>query len=396
MSAIYEQNYHISMKKIILNKIGLDCFKFFLLSTFTISLIIWVLQAVNYLDIVIEDGHGFIVYLKYTLLSFPKIFDKILPFTLFFSFTYTLLSYEKKNELVIFWNFGIHKKTFINYFIKISLLFIILNLLLSAIVVPTTLDKGRSFIRTSGLDFFESILKPRKFIDVVKNLTIYFDKKTPEGVFVNIFLKDERGIGDFQITYAKNGELQNRNGKKILVLYDGKTITKKNESISEFKFSKTDFNLSKIETKTTQTIKTQENSTKDLIACVVLLNKVKNKKKNINTVLVVGQGYTFGNCNFNNLENIYKEIYGRIITPLYCTVLVMISLFLIIKSKHESTFRFYKFKIYAYGFLLILFLEVSLKFIGASLLHNLFFIILPFALSALLYFFLINKLSFKI
>ncbi|WP_415322622.1 LptF/LptG family permease [Candidatus Pelagibacter sp. Uisw_127] len=378
------------MKKIILNKIGLDCFKFFLLSTFTISLIIWVLQAVNYLDIVIEDGHGFIVYLKYTLLSFPKIFDKILPFTLFFSFTYTLLSYEKKNELVIFWNFGVHKKTFIHYFIKISLLFIILNLLLSSIVVPTALDKGRSFIRTSDLDFFESVLKPKKFIDVIKNLTIYFDKKTPDGVLVNIFLKDDKENNDFQITYAKNGELQTRNGKKILVLYDGKTITKKNESISQFKFSKTDFNFSQIETKTISTIKTQENSTKHLIACAVLLNKVKNKKKTHNAV------NNISNCRLGNLENIYKEIYGRIITPLYCTILVMISLFLIIKSKHESTFRFYKFKIYAYGFLLILFLEISLKFIGANLLHNLFFIILPFALSALLYFLLINKLNFKI
>ena len=377
------------MKKIILNKIGLDCFKFFLLSTFTISLIIWVLQAVSYLDIVIEDGHGFIVYLKYTLLSFPKIFDKILPFTLFFSFTYTLLSYEEKNELVIFWNFGIHKKTFINYFIKISLLFIILNLLLSSIVVPTALDKGRSYIRTSDLDFFESILKPKKFIDVVKNLTIYFDKKTPEGVFVNIFLKDDKN-NDFQIIYAKNGELQTRNGKKILVLYDGKTITKQNESITQFKFSKTDFNFSQIETKTTSYVKTQENSTKHLITCVILLNKVKDKKKNHNTV------DKLSNCRLENLENIYKEIYVRIITPLYCTMLVMISLFLIIKSKHESTFRFYKFKIYAYGFLLILFLEVSLKFIGTSLLHNLFFIILPFALPAILYFFLINKLNFKI
>ena len=389
MSAIYDQNYHISMKKIILNKIGLDCFKFFLLSTFTISLIIWVLQAVNYLDIVIEDGHGFIVYLKYTLLSFPKIFDKILPFTLFFSFTYTLLSYEEKNELVIFWNFGIHKKTFINYFIKISLLFIILNLLLSSIVVPTALDKGRSFIRTSDLDFFESVLKPKKFIDVVKNLTIYFDEKTPEGVFVNIFLKDNKGSNDFQITYAKNGELQTRNGKKILVLYDGKTITKQNERISQFKFTKTDFNLSQIETRTTRTIKTQENSTKYLIACAVHLNKIKDKKnfKTFNDLM---------NCKFENLDNVYKEIYGRIITPFYCTVLVIISLFLIIKSKHESTFRFYKFKIYAYGFLLILFLEVSLKFIGTSLLHNLFFIILPFALPAILYFFLISKLNFKI
>ena len=101
MNAIYEQNYHISMKKIIFRKIGSDCTKFFLLTIITFSTIIWVLQAVNYLDFVIEDGHGFFVYFNYTMLSFPKIFSKIYPFAIFLAFSYILLEYEDKNELVI-------------------------------------------------------------------------------------------------------------------------------------------------------------------------------------------------------------------------------------------------------------------------------------------------------
>ena len=53
------------MKKIIYRNLATDCVKFFLLTIFTISTIIWVLQAVNYLDFVIEDGHGFFVYFNY-------------------------------------------------------------------------------------------------------------------------------------------------------------------------------------------------------------------------------------------------------------------------------------------------------------------------------------------
>ena len=71
------------MKKIIYRKIAKDCTKFFLLILFTISIIIWVLQAVNYLDFVTEDGHGFLVYFNYTLLSFPKIFSRVFPFAIF-------------------------------------------------------------------------------------------------------------------------------------------------------------------------------------------------------------------------------------------------------------------------------------------------------------------------
>ena len=71
------------MKKLIFKKFAKDVFQFFLLVSISISLIVWVIQAVNFLDIVTEDGHGFKVYFLYTLLSLPKIFSKILPFIYF-------------------------------------------------------------------------------------------------------------------------------------------------------------------------------------------------------------------------------------------------------------------------------------------------------------------------
>ena len=43
--------------------------------------------------------------------------------------------------------------------------------------VPFTQDKARSFIRTSTLDFFPSLIKPKQFIDTVENLTIFIDEK---------------------------------------------------------------------------------------------------------------------------------------------------------------------------------------------------------------------------
>ena len=186
------------MKKIIFKNISQEHIKFFLLCIITISSIIWVLQAVNYLDFVIEDGHGFFVYLKYTLFSYPRIVSRVFPFIVFFSLTYVLLKYEYKNELVIFWNFGIEKIKFINFFIKISAFFLFFNLLLNSIIVPSSQDKARSYIRSSDLDYFSSILKPKKFIDVVQNLTIYFESKTVDGNLKNIILKDNSVKNGYQ------------------------------------------------------------------------------------------------------------------------------------------------------------------------------------------------------
>ena len=212
------------MKKIIFRKIAIDCVKFFILTIFTFSTIIWVLQAVNYLDFVIEDGHGFMVYFKYTLLSFPKIFSRIYPYALFLSFTYILLKYENNNELVIFWNFGIYKIRFINFFIKLSFGFVLINLIINSFITPLSQDKARSFIRSSDLAFFDSVLKPKKFIDIIKNLTIFYDEKEENGDLKNIFLKDNIGKNDYQITFAKKGVLEIRGERKLMVLYEGKTI----------------------------------------------------------------------------------------------------------------------------------------------------------------------------
>ena len=373
------------MKKIVYRKIAKDCTKFFLTTAFTISLIIWVLQAVNYLDFVIEDGHGFLVYFKYTLLSFPKILSRIFPFAVFLSFAYIFLKYESKNELVIFWNFGIKKIDFINFFIKFSFFFVFLSLLLNAVIVPLSQDKARSFIRSSDLDFFESILKPKKFIDIIKNLTIYFDEKGENGELKNIFLNDKSTENESQTTFAKTGILEDRGDTRLLVLYNGKTINNMNGKISEFKFSKTDFNISKYVSNTTTHQKTQENSTAELIKCSLVLNNLRKNLK-FKKVKVIN------NCLPANLENIYEELYSRLLKPFYVTFLISITLLFILKSKDHPSFITNKFRIYTFGFLIMIFLEATSGFITTNVLQNLFLLMLPFFFILTIYLYFLGTL----
>jgi len=381
------------MKKIVYRKITEDCIKFFLLTILTISLIIWVLQAVNYLDFVIEDGHGFLVYFNYTLLSFPKIFSRIFPFAVFLSFSYILLKYENKNELVIFWNFGIKKISFINYFIKISFAFVLLGIILNAFITPLTQDKARSFIRSSDLDFFESILKPKKFIDIITHLTIYFDEKNKEGDLKNIFINDKRNENESQTTFAKTGKFELRDDRRILVLYNGKTTNKINEKISQFQFSKSDFNITKFSSKSITQQKTQENSTIDLIKCLLILRDIKKyEEKESFYKRVHNKINKINNCTFKNLENIYQALYTRLIKPLYATFLITISLLLVLKSKDDHTFKFYKLKVYSFGFLFIIFLETSTKFIGSNILYNLFISLCPFVFCLFIYLYFLKNL----
>jgi lipopolysaccharide export system permease protein len=56
------------MKKILFTKILLDSGIFFFLSLLATSLIIWIFQAVSFLDIIIEDGRKlFCIYSIYPI-----------------------------------------------------------------------------------------------------------------------------------------------------------------------------------------------------------------------------------------------------------------------------------------------------------------------------------------
>tara|TARA_B110000483_G_scaffold31631_1_gene38397 strand:- start:281 stop:1420 length:1140 start_codon:yes stop_codon:yes gene_type:complete len=373
------------MKKIIYRNLAIDCTKFFLLTVFTISTIIWVLQAVNYLDFVVEDGHGFLVYFNYTLLSFPKIISRIFPFAIFLAFSYILLKYENKNELVIFWSAGINKINFINFFLKFSFFFVLLSLFLNTIVVPYSQDKARSFIRSSDLDFFESILKPKKFIDVIENLTIYFDKRNEKGELENVFINEKSTQkNESKTIFSKIGLVNNKGNTKILELFDGKTINFINGKTTEFKFSRTDFNISKFGSSTITHQKTQETSTYELLKCALIFKNSKNNSKNTEIKDIK-------NCWFVNLENVYEELYSRVIKPLYITFLITISLLFILKSKSDPTFRLNKYKIYSFSFLFIIFLESSSKLINTNMITNLLLIVLPMIFTLTIYiYFLIN------
>ena len=372
------------MKKILFRKLLSDCLVFFLITLFSIGIIIWVFQAVNFLDIIVEGGRDYFVYLNFSLLNFPKIISKLIPFVLFFSFLYVISKYELKNELIIFWSFGINKIELINFFIKFSFFIMLVQILLTVFVVPKTQDAARSFLRTSSINYLEGFVKPRVFNDAVKGLTIYSNNKDKNGNLEEIYLK--KGSGNtFQITYAKKGKFKQIGKNQFLELSSGETISVVEDKITSFSFSKTDFNLSNLEDNTTTYKKTQEVATIDLAKCYNNLLEFK--------FFNIDKNFQVENCRLDNIDNIIKELYKRLIIPLYIPVLILISLLLIFKSKENTNYPKYRILIFLIGLSTIIISEMTIRLINENIFSNIKFFIIPFISAIGLY--LIYFLKFK-
>tara|TARA_B100001057_G_scaffold115151_1_gene113623 strand:- start:98 stop:1246 length:1149 start_codon:yes stop_codon:yes gene_type:complete len=367
------------MKKILFRKLLLDCMIFFFITLFSTSIIIWIFQAVNYLDIIIEDGRDYLVYVQYSLLNFPKIISKIFPFAFFFSFFYILSKYELNNELIIFWNFGVDKIQMTNFVLKFSFLIMLLQLILTLFVVPETQNLSRSLIRTSNVDFYESFVKPKKFNDNVRGLTIYAEEKDINGNLKNLYLKKIENNNEFQITIAKKGEFKNINQTQILVLHNGLTINKVNNNLTNFTFSKSDFNLSSLNTNVVIDDKIQETRTINHINCI---KKYFNKDLTLNSKQ---REYINYNCSRDTLDNLFQELYKRLVIPFYLPILILTSLFLIIFTKENKFYHKFRVLIFSSGVLVIILSETLLRFIKDDFYYNFQIILIPIILFLILY-----------
>ena len=357
------------MKKLLFAHFLKDTFFFFLLMTLSLGLIVWVIQAVNYLDFITEDGHSFKVYLSYTLFNFPKIIHRILPFIFFVSLFYQINRYELKNELIIFWTTGISRFQFSKIIMGFSLIFLIFQIIIGAYLSPNSQDKARNFIRNSNIDFFPSLFQEGKFIDVVKNLTIFIKSEEPKGVFNNIYLKeiDKRNSSISKVVYAKRGLIKELENKKYLELSDGSVINIAGSKNNNFSFEKIDFNLTQYGSKSTSFPKIQELSSRLLLKCLNYYNqnKVNQFKSEILT------------CQESSIKNIKEELFKRFYNPVYLLLLSSIACLILFISKENKKFTLYKYIIFFIGIVAIIISEISLRYSSYNIFGQYFFIAFP-------------------
>ena len=360
------------MEKIIFKKLYFEILKNFLIILFSLSILIWLIQAVNYLDIISEDGHGIDVYFQYTLLNLPKIISKTFLLSYFLALYYVILRFEETNQLLIFWTYGVKKIVFLNKLLKISFLFFIFSFILYFLVSPFAQNKSRSLIKSSDLDFFTSLIKQKTFIDTVEGLTFFANDKNNNQIR-KIILKDAVNPDKVQIILAEKGEIINNTKLKSLILYNGKIINSNNNNkISIINFKETTLDLNNYQTKTTTEKKIQELGSSKILVCVL-------KSMNINFSL-----NSKFKCNKTSSKEYYKELYKRIFLPLFIILLTPIVAFMTLRSSSEFNYRFYKYLFFLIGIFFVIISEISISIISNSMLINLTIIFLYPALFILL------------
>ena len=356
----------------------IEILKTLLIILFGLSLIALTVRAVNFLDLIVESGYPVGIYFKYSILNIFGIAPKFIPLSFLLALTIFVHKHKDDSEFIILWTSGVKKIYLVNILFFTSLIVSVLYLLFSTFITPLALNKSRQLLSNDNFNSFLPTIRTQQFSDSFKGFTFIVEKKI-DNKMQNIFLHDKGSnlrnlssniseTNETTIT-AENGVLE----EKKMFLFNGQIISSKENLENEIiKFEQLTIDLSNLSTTTIKKPKVQETSTFRLLSCIFLEDRISRV------------------CNKEFKKEILPVLNRRIITPFYIPVISLICAFLLIKTK-----KFYlnKISIFIYGFILLLFTELAIRYTGINSTMLALYIVLPFILMFMLYALLILKFS---
>ena len=358
-----------------------ELIKIFFTILFGLTIIAWTVRAVNFLDLIVENGHSVLIYFQYSALNLLGVLTKFIPLSFLLALTIFILRQIQENEFIILWTSGVKKIQIVHLFFLVSIFISIFYLLFSVIITPLALNKSRQILSSEKYTNFLPTVRVQQFSDSFSGVTFIVDDKFKNQI-KNIFLYDDSNVlrsvttsqskkNGANTIVASSGLVEQGN----LILLDGHIISS-NDSSQEnniVKFDQLNLSLDNLKNNTIKKPKIQETSTLNLVDCLKKSFSITN------------------NCKANFKNEILPVLNRRIVMPFFIPVIALISSLLLIKTKKNIFLN--KISIFTYSFFTLLYSELIIRYTGLNNLINLFFFLSPIILSIFFYYYLIFRFS---
>lgn len=349
-----------------------EIFRNFFVVLFSFSVIAWVVKAVNYLDLIVENGYSIITYLSYSFLGLTGVITKFIPLSFLVVIVYFISRQIEEKEFTILWSAGVKKIALVNLFFFCSIIVIIFYLIFSVFITPYSLNKSRNLLSNKTSVSIIPIIKKNEFNDNYKGLTMIVDDKINNEI-KNIFIFDESENFKSLISNKQKRSLINiisesgiiENNQMILI--NGQIISSSPDNAENkvVKFNQMNIDLSDIENNVIKKAKIQETSTSKLLNCITANSDQK------------------GFCSIGNKIELIPVLNRRITLPFYIPIISLVCCFLLVQSSKKKIAN--KSIVFILSFFILLFAELIIRYTGLNRSLNYLFLIIPIITIPILY-----------
>jgi lipopolysaccharide export system permease protein len=184
-----------------------------------LTALIWLTQSLRFVDLVVNRGLSFFVFLHLTGLLIPSFVAVILPITTYVVIQFTYQRMATDRELTVMRSAGLSPWALARPALAAALLATLLGYGLSVWAVPASLRDFKQFqweIRNRLAAF---LLQDGVFTPLSEKLTVYIRSRDQDGTLHGILVDDARDPTAHATILAERGRLiESRTGPRVLLL----------------------------------------------------------------------------------------------------------------------------------------------------------------------------------
>lgn len=189
-----------------------------LLISVSLTSIVWLTQALRYIDFIVNQGVSIGLFIKLTLLLIPTLLLTIFPPAYFCAVIFIYNKMKIDSELVVMQAMGLDKWKLTKPALKVGLILTLLAYSISFYLQPLSMHAFRelqSFLRNN---YVSILLQEGVFSSPVEGLTVFIRERHDDGTLKGILVHDSRKAGSAVTMMADQGVLvQTPSGPRFLL-----------------------------------------------------------------------------------------------------------------------------------------------------------------------------------
>ncbi len=187
---------------------------------FSVTSLVWITQVLNMLHL-IDKGIKAQDFLNLIILVIPSLLFILLPFATVIAVIYTYNALSERRQIIILQNLGLNNIQLASPALIIALIVMLFAYYISISLLPLSYSKLKSDINLMKNNYTSNMLDEKTFNTISKDITVYFDKKLPDGTIKNLIIFDNRKHDNHAILFSKFGMFKIYNNSSSFQLKNG-------------------------------------------------------------------------------------------------------------------------------------------------------------------------------
>jgi lipopolysaccharide export system permease protein len=193
----------------------------FVVVLISVTLLMWMTQALRNIDLMTNQGQSILVFVAITGLIIPLLMLLIAPIALTIAVAHVLNRLGNDSELIVMNAAGMPPWRIFRPFLAVGVVVALMVAAISFYISPKCLRELRIWITSVRADVISNSIQPGRFFVMDGKLTMHIRERLPNGQLAGLMIDDQRNPKERISILSEQGDLLTNDNGTYLVLQNG-------------------------------------------------------------------------------------------------------------------------------------------------------------------------------